>query len=216
MLKKPPPYIYEYYNLFAFMTYDTRVSRNILTRLLNAMVEGFNRREHLPKYILMILDKNIVEAATAQFQTDFGIKNVLNRWLDWCAKMLDRLIETRKQDLFAKRPGSVVGNETKIIWLKMIDRPHVERSDPRFKVLSLRSKFNNAINTLVNDKKNNYCLDLESLESRHFSAIGELNDFGSMQYWKEFDYYFKKFDRRMADQGSRKEKEKTEPGTTKN
>ena len=196
MMKKSPPYLYESFNLFSFITYDNRVSRNILTRILNAMIEGFNRREHLPKYVLLVLDKNLIEAATEHYNTDYGIKEMLSKWVTWIWKMLDRLIEIRKQDLFAKRPGAVGSKDPKVIWIKMIDRPHVLRPDPRFKVLSIRPKFNDAIDEITQNKRNNFCLGIDSLEARHFGPNGELNDFGSLQYWKELDYYFKKFDRR--------------------
>ena len=109
--------------------------------------------------------------------------------------MIERHCEIRKQELFDKRPGAV-GKDPKVIWLKMIDRPHFPRQNPHFKVLSLRAKLNEIFEQIVQEKKNNYFMSLSSLEYlRHFTNGGELNQMGAMQYWKEFDYYFKKFDR---------------------
>ena len=136
---------------------------------------------------------------TSTFQNDFGIGSILTKWVQWLWRMLDRLIETRKQDLFAKRPGSVAGRDPRIIWIKMIERPHVPRTDKRYKTLSLRTKFNDIVDELVNGKRNNYSLSIDSLEQHHFSPLGELNDFGRMQLWKEIDYYFKQFNRSVAD-----------------
>ena len=195
MLKKPPPYIYEYFNTFGFITCNGTSQRNILARLLNALIEAFNRREKLPRYIVVILDKNLIEAAV-QANFDYGITKMLSKWVNWFSNMIDRHVEIRKQELLNKRPGAVE-SDPKIIWIKMLDRPHVQKPNPRFKVQSLKGKFNELIDDIVSAKRNNHFMSISSVEYlRHFTNGGELNQMGALQYWKEFDYYFKKFDRK--------------------
>ena len=203
-MKKAPPYMYEFFNTFGFITCIG--AKNVLTRILNAIIEGFNRCVKLPRYIFIILDKNLIEAAVF-YKYDYGVKKMLERWMRWLSRTLDRYIETRKQDLISKRPGAVSAHEPKIIWIKMIDRPHVQRGDPRFKVYSQRNKFNDLLDELATNKRNNHVLNVESLEAdRHFTRPGELNEFGALQYWKEIDYYFKKFDRREINLDAKKDK----------
>ena len=196
MTKKSPPYLYEYFNIFAFYTLHNQFPRNILTRIQNALIEAFNRREKLPKYIFVLLDKDLVQYANSLDLFNYGIKDVLAKWISWFLHSVDKHLNIRKDDLFNKRPGAFAGKDPKIIWVKMLDRPHVAQSDQRFKTQSLTSKFNALIDDVVKNRKDNLCMELGALEhNRHYAASSQVNQFGKMQYWKELDYYFKRFDR---------------------
>ena len=107
---------------------------------------------------------------------------------------LEKLIAGRKHDLLDRRPGAMGAQDTKIIWVKMIDRPRVQPGYPQFPVQSMRNKFNSIIDSLVWARKGFYCMEINSPEGKHFSE-GRINQFGSMQYWKEIVYNFKRFDR---------------------
>ena len=59
---KNPLYIYEQYNVFIFFMPKSNQQIHTLGHIHHSIVEAFNRRYHLPWYILMILDKDIIEA----------------------------------------------------------------------------------------------------------------------------------------------------------
>ena len=199
IMKKSLPYVYDYFNLFGFFTSDVQFHRNILSRVQNAILEAFNRRERLPRCIILVLDKDLIAAAiNAHF--DCGIKKVMIKWTSWITNLVEKLVDIRREQLMDKKAGAVAGSDPKIIWVKMITRPFVNQCDARFPVLSLRNKFNGILEDLAHMKRNVHILEVNALEEeRHFSPAGQLNQFGAMQFWKEVDYHIKRFDRREVD-----------------
>ena len=192
--KRTLPYIYEYFNISCYVPNSDMYKANILVRTQNAIIEAFNSRVHLPKYLIVILDKDILESAHTY---SLHIRKLLSKWTDWIAKIIEKAIASRRENLFNIRPGAVAGIEPKVIWLKMIDRPEVTREDDRFKIYSMRNKLNAVIEGLVSARKNHHYIAINSLDAnKDFQFIGELNQYGQEQFWKEFDHFFKKFDRR--------------------
>ena len=92
--KKSPPYAFEYFKVFPFYSSNLQYSRNVLTRIQNAIVEAFNRRERLPQYMIIIMDKDIVEAAE---HFTFGVKKIFDRWHKWLETTIQRFIAIRKE-----------------------------------------------------------------------------------------------------------------------
>ena len=139
------PYLYEQYNVFFFFTTQASKQTNFLARIQNAIAEAFNCRTHLPRYILMILDKDLIEAVS---YFDYGETRVLGDTTNWIAKELEHSIESRIEDLLSKKPGAV-HNNTRIIWVKMIPRKGIQDiSSHERKILAAKPKFNAALNSV--------------------------------------------------------------------
>ena len=190
--KKPPPYLYEYFNVTFSIANADMFKTNFLTQIQNAVIDAFNNREKIPKYIMFILDKDILESTNV---FGFGVRNLLEKWINWLIKSLEKSLSTRVDNLRNLRPGAIPSWESKIIWLKMINHPEVGRDDQRFKILSLRNKLNVIYEQIAESKKQHHYMDVCALEPvRHFDQIGKLNQYGKELLWKEIDYYFKKFD----------------------
>ena len=61
--KKVKPYIYEYYNVIPRFPAKNSNIRSTTARIFNEVVSGLNERSRLPRYIIMVLDKEILETA---------------------------------------------------------------------------------------------------------------------------------------------------------
>ena len=62
------------YELKGYCTSDKTLNRNPSSRLLNAVIEGINNRDHLPNYLVPIIDDNLVVHAEIG---DFVIRCIL-------------------------------------------------------------------------------------------------------------------------------------------
>ena len=160
----------------------------------NSIIDAINRRPRLPKYIIMVPDRDLIEAANF---FSFGVTKVFGTTVNWLARQIERLIEARREELCKKCPGSIHANETRMIWVKMIPRPQVPPMTHKYKVQVLRGKFNIVIDSLNKWRKNTYILEVSSLDmQQNFTLVGSLNADGKKQFWKELDYHFKRYDRK--------------------
>ena len=195
--KKTAPYMYEQYNVFCY--YPTAVNRlmdNALAGTLNALVTILNKRERLPRYIVVVTDQNIVQTAD---HYDFGVKRNFTKLVKWLATQISRCIQSRKEDLKTKKPGALTSSP-RILWVKTIDRPMIDRHPDRKRnqVQSVRTKFNTALENVLAEDTNlhNHIIELTYLSKKaHFTPLGDLNPDGKAHYWKELDHIFKRFDR---------------------
>ena len=91
------PYMYCQFNVFYFFSSATLHITNVLAKFLNSVVKGFNRHEHLPCYILIIPDEDILLALNF---TTYGISFMLGLCLTWLSKQIERLLESRVESLY--------------------------------------------------------------------------------------------------------------------
>ena len=121
-----PPFMYDCYNVLPYYTGASGPIKDTLSRIANSLIEGFNHKEKLPRYIFFIIDKDLVEALVDQLQ-DSGVDEGLTSLFNWLACFGDRLITARKDNMLNQRMGAVTF-DTKICWVKMIPRPFISYS----------------------------------------------------------------------------------------
>ena len=190
--RRSVPYLYEHFNIFPFNSSQLQFQNNILTRLQNAAIEGFNRHDRLPRFIIIIIDRDILDSLGMY---NFGARKIISRWMNWLENFIRKTILARLDQLMLKRPGAVASHPTKLIWVKMIKRPKIPSDNPQFQVLSLRNKMNLVIEEIVRDKRDNNYVNIISLDpNRHFDREGNINQYGMLQFWRELDYNIKMFE----------------------
>ena len=87
-----PPYLYSMYNLkFFYMNLISPV-QPMIVRLYNALVQALNENEHLPKFIIVIPDKNIIEQLNC---FDCGINEMIEDNLSWLFKNISQILLSR-------------------------------------------------------------------------------------------------------------------------
>ena len=182
-----PVYMYEHYNVCAYYTNPSNGLRNAYARILNAMIKGLNEHIRLPKFIMIMCDIDVLN--TICFFNK-GMPVAFEKCISWFIKQVDQSLETRKENMYRKRPGSVSG-QTRIIWVHIINRPII-RNHPdkiRNKVLAGRNRYNITLNDIVADTRYHHTLIVGRLdEIGFFTNLGNLNDDGAREYWREIDY----------------------------
>ena len=115
---KTRPFIYEMYNVSAW----TGSGKKCITRIVNALVAALNEKTILPKYILMVIDRDIIMDTE---KVDRGYWLLIEDQIEWVQKQITKVLTRRREDLKYKRAGSLPDStEPKVIWIKIINRPY--------------------------------------------------------------------------------------------
>ena len=195
--RRRPPYLHEYYNVKFLLQPPLSNLKFVETRILNSIIEGLNEYERLPRYIIIILDTDLI----ASVDTEFGVKISLTRLMKYLINQINWAMEVRRENIRNIKPGGIASSaEPRVIFTSVVQR--LKNTDPRkHHIYKLVSKANKVIEEAVrlNDK---FChlLYVESLnEYVNFDYNGKLTGSGRSQYWKEIDDQMKKLDRRETD-----------------
>ena len=188
--KRRKPYLYEHYNIETFCTSQTSNVRSVLARFYNTLLKGLNENEHLPCYILIFCDTDIM-ANLELF--DFGVTKTLEDVLKWLLINFNCTIETRKQDLLDIRLGAISSSsEPRLIWVNMLRKPDASGR----KIFSLTCKFNDVLESfIVGDKKSHSLKISLNWNNSNFDLMGNLSPTGRVAYWIMLDTTMKSFDR---------------------
>ena len=93
-------------------------------RVYNALVEALNEKVRLPKYILIILDKDAIEGVMYRI-FDCGFKVVFREAIEWLIRNIEKALAMRKEDLRNKKPCALsTSAEPRLIWVTFLIRPH--------------------------------------------------------------------------------------------
>ena len=162
---------------------------NSVTRLLNAFIDALNTNNLLQKFILVILDKDLLIGQSNRT----GISVIIGAILHHVIKQMDLLIERRKMDLLQKRPGGVIDDKfPKIFWMRMMKRPQNTEFQHLF---SMKGKFNSILEERLLDGKadNHFIISIE-VDLKEFNCSGGLSSAGMTSFWNEINKGMKKFD----------------------
>ena len=183
--KVNPPYMYEMFNING---YFAGMGTQGPLKLVNPLVDALNDDHHLPKYILFIPDKDLMEAKVDRSAFMIGAN------LHYIVKQADLHLERRQQDLLNKRPGALSGESPKLIWIRMLQRP-LDVLVENYEILSLRGKFNFILEDrlLDGDVENHHIMSIE-VDAKHYDLVGNLTERGKSIFWNEVDKAMKKFD----------------------
>lgn len=187
------PYVYAYYNMEFLVPPKSSVNRSFLAHTLNKLMSFMNSKnhEHLPRYLVIVLDSNLITAANV---FDYGVTRTLEDTLKWLLININWAVETRKEDLYSKRHGTIMQmSEPCLIWVTMLKRPEYSFE---CKTNALASKFNNILEGIIAGNKRSHILRIHvDHNSTNFDRIGNLTANGKYEYWKNFDYQMMEFDR---------------------
>ena len=76
-------------------------NQNMLARIQNAMALGFNRNPYLPKYVIFVLDEDILNYVRFE---GLGTCELVGMFIQWILKQLLLLIEDKRRGL----PGKAI------------------------------------------------------------------------------------------------------------
>ena len=179
------PYLFQHFNISGYYNSTIGIS-NVIKRLMNAFVDELNENNLLPKYLLIIPDKDLL----AGLQDKNGISIIIGAILHHIIKQINIFIERRKVDLRDKKPGGMLDDEfPKIVWIRMVKRPKLSNH-----LYSLRSKFNVILEDRLQDGNadNHFIMSID-VNLNEFDLTGGLTKSGCKQFWHEVNQGMKKF-----------------------
>ena len=116
--KKQPPYVYRYFNVETRYPSPMGLNRSVLSRVLNCFIDILNQKPHLPRYVLVIIDKDWFETSG---MVEYGAGDACNTAIQWWIREFYKSVEVRKDHLYNKKPGALaIGSEPRFIWVAMI------------------------------------------------------------------------------------------------
>ena len=110
-------YIFKFYNVKGFIA---NLAVKGLLKIVNPFIEALNEMYHLPKYNLILPDKDLITALSAN---RFDASYVMGTSLHYIIHQIDMFINRCKMELLDKKPGALVPEHPKIIWVRMLKRP---------------------------------------------------------------------------------------------
>ena len=191
---KSPPYLYEYYNVTGFWKQN---SRRVIRHTLNAFIEALNGGHCLPRFLVIVLDKDLIEDVDLY---DFGASKEIYENLKWLIKQMDVLIKQKKTEIAAIKPGVLYSTDPKVILVMMLRCPlFFPVGSQMEKVSSLRAKFNNALNDIAYEMEHSIMSIDACNEEKHFDLLGCLNHYGQFTFWKQFHFLLQEFDKKKVE-----------------
>ena len=191
------PYLYEYYNITPLYSAAVSTTRSIMARVHNELVTELNKKDKLPRYLLIILDKDLIEAIDYD---EFGVGQLFYDQLNWFAKNVEKSLDLRKDDIKHKNPGALWSDaEPRVIWLHMLVRPFIEGVYKPF-VFAQCKKFNDTIDEIASNYKHSHVMSIKiSDEKSYFDRAGNLTLNGKVELWREVNITMRAFDRNKID-----------------
>ena len=121
---QPLPYIYSYYNVSSYFESPLSKTKSVAARLLNSIIEGMNTWAHLPRYILIVPDMDVIDYICKSNYIFFDQKPNFEPIMSWLVKEIKKAIEIRLDDLHHKCLGTILTSvEPRLIWVKVVPRP---------------------------------------------------------------------------------------------
>ena len=112
----PQLYINKYYNTITF-TKDNKADPCI-ARVINSLTEAFNSRRRLPHFLVIVLDKDIIEDADPFMMDWLRLQKLIN----WLMRQIDVLVKRCRLEITEKCPGAIFATDPKVIYIRMIRR----------------------------------------------------------------------------------------------
>ena len=145
--KKPLPYLFNHYNLIPCYPTGMNLARSAICRMLNEFIANINEKDFLPRYVIIIPGKDIIESSR---QAGFGCKVVFKKTLFWLMQQMETVLSLRKEDIKGKKQGALFAAEyfPKIVWMTMSIRPFIKNTDKGF-VFAQCKTFNLILKAMV-------------------------------------------------------------------
>ena len=158
---------------------------NMLVRLQNTFASAMNKNPLLPKYVLVVLDDDLI---TYMNYKGTGVAVLLGEWVTWLVKTFQELIKKRKEQLPNK---SKKENMPCMYWCAA--PTHVNFSLERN---TLRKKYNQCVETVMklDASKNMRLIRFKDRWNSMDSSLvvrDKMTDHGLNIYWAAIDASFK-------------------------
>ena len=182
-------YIYAYYNIIPSYG-EFNVKGNAMLNVLNAFIEAMNVNVHLPRFVILIPDRKLIQLAqSADLKGNF--LEILEKFIEWMVTHCNRAIQYKKEDLKTRRVGAVELLDPKLIWVAL-----VELSDTSSEKATKARRFNSLLEDILTSFRNNFIIHPfgRNAERSLFDRSSTLNHEGRVAYWRYLNSAIRSFD----------------------
>ena len=186
--------MYDQFNVTGYMPNPLSDINSVLACILNVLIMGLNDSKKLPRVLLVAPDQEIPKYID---YFDTGKSHVIRSTLEWLVNNIDRAITCKKEDLKHQKIGTVIANEPRIIWIKMLAKSTNDTSERKDPVNELVEVFNKILEEILSTCRNNFILDVneEMKQDASYRMQGCLSGHGKVCFWRAVDKIIEKFDR---------------------
>ena len=152
--------------------------RNMLNRLRSSLIQGINDQSKLPKFIIVILDDDIIEYIG---YTGQGSSALMGKCIEWISNEFENLVEMTKKSL---PPKAVKEGYPQFYW---VAPPHHKN----FHDNGARTKLTNVLEISCKSAKNMRLIRMKEIwqytNDELINSKGQFTDEGWDTYWKSVD-----------------------------
>ena len=179
------PYLLDYYNSKGYYYQSNNWLESATSWILNKLTEALNENDRLPKYIVMMPDKDII-ADLNDFE--FGATKNIANLTNWLMRQCEIMVHRKKLQIMEKKPGAVIDNHPTFIYVNMIRRlERYPRNSKMADICKMRSKFNQILNEGAR-KQEHKIINLRSCYTiDDFDRWGNLTPKAITAIWHEID-----------------------------
>ena len=155
---------------------------NMISRILNSITNAINKNKLLPKYILVVLDNDLIQFLGYD---KFGMVTMLGTWLEHLIESLINMCQEHKGMLPTK---AIKHSYPMIYWMSC---PHHKL----FVNNGAQSKYNSCLEASMKGRSNIRMIKFKQIwdyENGHlvFDGTGALTSYGISKYWRSVDAAF--------------------------
>ena len=141
------------------------LNRSFLAHVINCFVTALNEKQHLPRYILIVLDKDWLANCGI---LEYGASKAIKVAIQWLVQQFNHSIEIRKENLYQVKPGALAtGSEPRMVWLTMLKRLII-RDAKLAKILSLTCRFNQILEEVLFQEHHSHILKVNIPDDRSY------------------------------------------------
>ena len=174
------PFLFAHFNI---TRHYAGLALHGIARHINPLICALNEHKTLPKYILMIPDRDIL--TSMKTAKNFGVARIIGAVLHYLIKQIDLFIERRCQEAMQKKSGALMADHPKVVWMRMLKRPPRNHSED---ISALRGKFNSILEERLQEdnSKDHHIMSIQ-IPLDEFDLLGNLTSTGKITFWKEVD-----------------------------
>ena len=146
----------------------------MLSRIANSYAATLNKKDKLPKIVLIVLDDDIIQEF---MDVKLGVSSAFGIWLEWLVGTISQMTHDRKEQL----PDKAVKTDYPVIFWTAV--PHHRN----FENAALRTKFNISLNTNVRPFQQMRVIKMKEIWDYNNTIIVSRNRItpeGEIVYWK--------------------------------
>ena len=166
---------------------------NLIKRVIYSLAVAFNRHIKLPRFIIVMLDNDII---SWMGYSGFRVSRILGSLLECLVNIIEKMIADRKAELPTK---AVKFNYPIVYWA--VSPRHIYFLDNE-----LRKKFNLCLEAVIKQKAHMHVLKIKEIWDEHDDLLvnkssGTFTSMGKKHHWRAIDAAFKFNVLRFSNQG---------------